>query len=290
MAKIHKIKGRIRSVGKINQITKAMEKVAASKMRRAQEATLRSRTYAASSREALARLALHTAPAAHPLFQVRPVQSQLLIVFTSDRGLAGAYNSNIFKALLAAAADTPHATRALVVGSKGAQFVSKLRRQIDVRGVYTNWPTAPTPADVSPLVETAIDSFIAKEVDLVRLVFTDFISGLVQRAMVRDLLPVDPEQVFTTLPHPAQTAETLFEPSAAAVVNFIVPRLVTTQMYQAALEAIASEQSMRMVAMKNASDNAAELVDDLTLTYNGARQTAITQELAEISAGAQAMA
>lgn len=280
MSKVHAIKRRIRSVGKIEQITKAMEKVAASKMRRAQEAALRSRPYAHSAREALARLVLLTSPKDHPLFHQRTMTKRLLILFSSDRGLAGAYNSNIAKLLLETLKDEIK-TDVIVIGQKGAQFVSKLGKLVEVVGVYTNWPTTPTSQDVRPLVDTAIAQFTGKTVDSVELLYTDFVSSLRQVAVRRPLLPINQVE--------KGSIEVMFEPSPAAVLNFIVPRLIEVQVYQASLEAIASEQSMRMLAMKNASDNAEELVDDLTLTYNGARQGAITQELAEITAGAEAL-
>jgi F-type H+-transporting ATPase subunit gamma len=290
MAKIHKIRGRIRSVGKVGQITKAMEKVAASKMRRAQEATLRSRAYAFSAREALARLYVLTGPKEHELFATRPVKSRLVILFSSDRGLAGAYNSNLFKKLVERVHDPAVKTKLIVIGEKGAQFVSKLGSAVDVIGVYTNWPTTPTSTDTRPIVETALTQFREGSVDTVELLYTDFTSPARQEVRVRSLLPINPEEIFGKEARVGKAiTEAEFEPSPATVLTFIVPRLLEVQIYQAALEAIASEQSMRMVAMKNASDNAEELVDDLTLTYNSARQSAITQELAEISAGAEAI-
>lgn len=279
MSKIHTIKRRIRSVGKIKQITKAMEKVAASKMRRAQEAALHSRPYAHSAREALARLVLLTKPGDHPLFARRPIQKRLIILFSSDRGLAGAYTTNLTKLFLETLTDS-RPTKVIVIGHKGAQVVSKLTSLVEVLGVYTNWPAQPTAHDSRPISTTAIEQFTAKEVDSVELLYTDFVSSLRQVAVRRPLLPIEPVE--------EARADVMFEPSPAAVLDFIVPRLVEVQVYQASLEAIASEQSMRMMAMKNASDNAEELVDDLTLTYNGARQAVITQELAEITAGAEA--
>lgn len=285
MGKELKIRRRIRSVRNINQITKAMEMTAASKLRRAQEATLRSRTYAINAREALARLRAHATTAAHPLFSKHDHGGRLLILFTSDRGLAGAYNSNLIKALLT----IPLAgLKLIVIGQKGAQFAAKLNNQVEVEGVYTNWPITPAPTDIRPIAATAIELFTAGTVNRVSLLYTDFHSTIRQTVILRDLLPIDPATVLAAedVKH-ASLHETIFEPSEAAVLNYVVPRLVEVQIYQAALEAAASEQAARMVAMKNASDNAKDIVDDLTLTFNGARQAAITQELAEISAGAQ---
>lgn len=279
MGKEHKIKKRIRTVRNINQITKAMEMTAASKLRRAQEAVLRSRTYAASAREALARLRLLSGKNKHSLFSAKdgPVSGgQLVILFSSDRGLAGAYNSNLFKALLSLDIEN---LKLIVVGQRGVQFAGKLGENVEVVGAYTHWPVEVSPGDVRPIAVTAMEMFGSGQVRRVSLLYTDFASTLKQVVRLRDILPVEPAAVKTT--------DTLFEPSAEAVVEYIVPRLVEVQIYQASLEATASEHAARMVAMKNASDNAKELSYDLTLAYNRARQAGITQELAEISAGAQ---
>lgn len=298
MAKIHKIRRRIKSVGKINQITKAMEKVAASKMRRALSATLRSRPYAASAAEVLAHLftlTQHQKPI-HPLFAQRTVRQRLLIVMTSDRGLAGAYNSNIIRRLTAEVTlprlkDAPMPD-VIVIGRKGAQAAAYLASlgKLNLLGMYQDVPTGPTLAYLQPVITTIIERSVAKQADRVELLYTDFISSLRQVVTLRQLLPVDPQTLLgRTAEVGTRIQESLFEPSPQTVLEFIVPRLVGVQVYQALLEAIASEQAMRMLAMKNASDNAGEIIDDLTLVYNGARQAAITQELAEITVGAQAV-
>lgn len=285
MGKEHKIKNRIKSVRNINQITKAMEMTAASKFRRSQEATLKARTYAASAREALARLRLLAQEKAHPLLSARQGTSRLLIMFTSDRGLAGSYNSNIFKVLLG----LPLAgLKIIVIGQKGAQFVTKLRDQIEVLGVYTNWPVSVKPTDVRPIAATAIELFVTHQVDRVSILYTDFESTIRQVVRHRELLPIDPATILPPGDMARRTqADVAFEPDATSVLEYIVPRLLEVQIYQASLEAIASEQAMRMMAMKNASDNAKELGEDLTLAYNSARQSGITAQLAEISAGAE---
>ncbi|MEX2054812.1 MAG: ATP synthase F1 subunit gamma [Candidatus Andersenbacteria bacterium] len=291
MSKVHVIRRRIKSVKSINQITKAMEMVAASKLRRAQEATLRSRLYSVAAREALAMLRQRTGSAQHPLFEERPVKSRLIILFSSDRGLAGAYNSNLFRALvdvLKEAGDTT--TKLIVIGQKGAQFASKLAGQIEVTGAYTNWPVEPSTKDLHPITATAVSLFTEQAVDEVSVLYTDFISSVRQVVKKQIILPVVPADILPPeAVAVAQADDVLFEPSPQEVLDYIVPRFVETQIYQANLEAIASEQIMRMMAMKNASDNAKDIIEDLTLTYNGARQAAITQELAEISAGAQAI-
>ena len=290
MANTQIIKRRIRSVKNINQITKAMEMVAASKLRRAQENTLRSRMYTTAARESLAYLRLQAHEGEHDLFTQRPVRNRLMIVFTSDRGLAGAYNSNILKSLMQVMQE-PQGLKLILIGNKGAQFVSRVESQAEVVGVYTNWPTEPTTLDIQPIVKTALNSFQSGEVDSVGVLYTNFITLLKQAVVLDEVLPIDPMAILPPEAAKDQGLEdTLFEPSPAEVFNFIVPRFIETQIYQANLEALASEQVMRMMAMKSASDNAKDLISDLTLTYNGARQAAITQELAEISAGAAAIA
>lgn len=285
MSKIHHLKGRIRSVAKVGQITQAMEKVAASKMRRAQAATLRSRTYAASAWEILQHVRQLTGAKDHPLFAKRVTGKRLLVVITSDRGLAGAYNSSVFKVVLEELKRDPVVPEALVVGRKGAEFLGRLGKAVEIVGAYTDWPAEPTVVDVQPLVKTALTSFTESRVQEVRLIYTDFVSMTKQQVVHRVLLPLAaPER------HVRQSIrEAIFEPSPHAVLEYVVPRVLEVQVYQAVLEAVASEHSMRMVAMKNASDNANEISDVLNLVYNRARQGVITQELAEITAGAEAV-
>lgn len=295
MAKIQQVRRRIKSVRNINQITKAMEMVSASKLRRAQDAALSARMYSVAAREALAYLRLLAKKSDHDLFAKRRVKNRLIIMFSSDRGLAGAYNSNVFKALVELmksdrAASPAIQDKIIVIGGKGADFTAKLKAELEIVGVYRNWPLHPTTVDLQPIVRTSLDLFRRRAVDAVTVLFTDFISIVKQRSITRDVLPISPADILP--PEAAQNnrlSNTLFEPSPAAVLTYIVPRFIETQIFQANLEAIASEQAMRMVAMKNASDNAKDLISDLTLEYNGARQAAITQELAEITTGAQAI-
>lgn len=296
MAKIHKIKRRIRSVGKVQQITKAMERVAASKMRRAQGAALRSRPYVYAAREILAQLFRLTNPKAHPLFAQRPRKRRMFIVVSSDRGLAGAYNSNLARVLthaISESAGDKAIPRLIVIGRKGAHFCTHLERlgKVEVLGAYVDWPSEPTTAILGPIINTTSRQFVNRSVDAVFMIYTDFISGSKQQAIVHQLLPVRIKDVFPQQARISESVqEALFEPSPEEVLTSMVPRLILVQLYQAVLEAIASEHSMRMVAMKSASDNAQQLIEDLRITYNSARQASITQELAEISAGVQALA
>lgn len=289
MAQTQLIKRRIRSVGNTRQITKAMELVAASRMRRAQEAALRSRAYAGSSGEILARLSQITDTKKHPLFSKRRIKLSLTILITSDRGLAGAYNNNLLKIFADSIKDSTAKNKAVVIGQKGARFVSQFK-EVELIGAYTDWPNEPTSHDIRPISQTAIDLFTMRQVDNVEIIFTDFISSIRQQVRTLQLLPItsldeeSPKREIGT-----NLANAVFEPSPLAVLEAIVPKLVEARLYQTVLEASASEQSMRMMAMKNATDNANDLIDDLTLAYNGARQAGITQELAEISAGAEAI-
>lgn len=272
-------------MAKVGQITKAMEKVAASKMRRAQTATLRARTYAASAWEVLEGLYQLTTEADHALFARREENNRLLVFIASDRGLAGAYNGNLFKVFLEEVRRAAIVPRVVVVGRKGADFVARLGKAVAVLGAYTDWPAEPTVTDVQPIATTALKSFAEGTVDAVRLIYTDFVSMARQQAVNRVLLPLTVDHGMVG----KDIQEATFEPSPQAVLRYVVPRVLEVQVYQAVLEAIASEHSMRMLAMQNASNNAMDLRDDLTLTFNRARQSVITQELAEITAGADAV-
>lgn len=291
MAKIHALRARMRSIGKIGQITKAMEQVAASKRRRAQAAVLRSRPFAYAARELLAQLVTLTSTAAHPLFVQRKVARRLFVVISADRGLAGAYNSNVGRKVLEAVeeAQREERPRALVIGRKGAKLCAVLEQagKLEVLGAFIDWPSPVSFAVCQPVAEAAIKQFTAGAVDAVSIITTDFVGGLRAPVVVRPWLPV-----VASLPQAAVSEavrEAVFEPTARDVLSYVVPRLASVQLYQAVLEAIAAEQSARMMAMQNASENVTELLSELRLTYNSARQAAITQELAEISAGAEAM-
>lgn len=280
----------MKSVGNIHQITKTMEMVAASKLHRSQEAALRSRTYAYAGREALARLKVLKPDFVHPLFAKREVKSQLIIMFASDRGLAGSYNANVIKKLIGSVENKEVKNKLIVVGQKAAQFVGKIKDSAELVGAYVNWPAEPSTTDIQPIVQTAVKLFSSEEVDQVSVLYTDYVSTIRQTATLRQILPINPEILKPLGIDPKELdQETLFEPSPAEVLNFILPRLIEVQIYQANLESIASENAMRMMAMKNASDNADELMEDLSLTYNGVRQAAITQELSEITSGAEAI-
>jgi F-type H+-transporting ATPase subunit gamma len=288
MASRQQIKRRIGSVKNTKQITKAMQLVAASKLRHAQEAVVRPREYAALAREILTRLRqLAADDSEFKLFTARPVKKRLLVVLTSDLGLAGAYDANVIRTLVQQAqADHQENVRTSVVaiGRKAAQAASHIAG-MDVEAVYTKMPDKPTADDLRPILSSIVELFVDGRVDQVDIIFTKFISSIRQDVQLQRLLPAGFEESELD----DELAHADVEPSAGALLRSAAQRLLEAQLYQAFLEAIASEQSMRMLAMKNATDNASDLIDDLTLEYNNARQAAITQELAEITGGAEAM-
>lgn len=287
MASTQALKSRIRSVKNTKQITKAMQLVAASKMRRAQEADKASAPYTQAANELLTYLASQGATKNHPLFAKREIERRLYIVVASDKGLAGAYNSNVFKACIRELqADNAAGIQSsmIAVGRRTAQFVSRLKNA-DVLGVYENLPDQPNGAELHAILETAREKFVSGDVDAVDVIYTRFISSINQEVEVKRVLPAG----FTETEVTEGIRTALYEPSTEAVLEGVAYRLVGAQIFQALLDARASEHSMRMVAMKNATDNASELADDLTLEMNKARQGAITQELAEISGGVEAL-
>lgn len=287
MSSTRQLKSRIRSVKSTKQITKAMQMVAASKMRRAQEAQQATVDYTHSANELLTHLARQEQTKEHPLFVKREIKRRLLIVITSDKGLAGAYNTNVLKRYITevqADRDAKIATETITVGRKVAQFTSRLK-DVSVMATYTDLPDELEGSGFHTILATATDLYRKAEVDAVDVIYTDFVSSLTQKVGIKRILPAG----YTETEVSQDIEMALYEPSSAAVLEAVVYRLVGAQIYQAMLEARASEHSMRMVAMKNATDNANDLVDDLTLAMNKARQASITQELAEISGGAEAM-
>lgn len=288
MANTITLKRRIGSVTSTRQITKAMELVSASKMRRAQEYASSGREYRAYAHSLLTRLSAITEVSEHPLYTQRPIKKRLYIVMTSNSGLAGAYNANVIRLLsraILADQTAGIATQVVAIGKKGAQFVRNIE-SIDLIAAYTDIGDRPSANDIRPILSMAADMYRDQQVDDVQLIYTQFKSNLVQEATPLSLLPAR----FETTDE-AQNAldNTTFEPSIQEVLDNVTERLLEVQLYQAMLESIASEHSMRMLAMKNATDNATDLIADLTLAFNTARQAAITQELAEITGGAEAI-
>lgn len=261
--------------------------VAASKMRRAQDATKATAPYTDTAREILADLAAQGETKDHPLFQTREVSRRLVIVIASDKGLAGAYNSNVTKQFIRELQSDKKSgvtSSAIAIGRKATQFVTRLK-DVMLVGAYEDLPDSLEGFELRAALDSAYKLFTSGEVDAVDMVYTKFVSSVSQIATTERLLPAGSVERSSS----ETLNETLFEPDPETVLASVVYRLVNAQLFQAFLDARASEHSMRMLAMKNATDNAGDLIDDLTLAMNKARQAAITQELAEISGGAEAM-
>lgn len=287
MANTTAIKRRINSVKNTKQITKAMELVAASKMRRAQDHAVRSRDFSNLAGSILTRLRQLTDVSKHPLYQTRLIRTRLHLLVTSDRGLAGAYNNNLLRQFTSELKDDREsgiASQVIVVGKQGSKLATRLK-DITIVAAYHDFPEQPTANDLRPILNTMVELYTNKTVDAVDLIYTDYRSSISQVVVDKRLLPA----AFEAVDMPANLEEAVFEPSAEEVLENVTERLIEAELNQAFSEAQASEHSMRMLAMKNATDNATDLIDDLTLAFNTARQAAITQELAEITGGAEAI-
>jgi F-type H+-transporting ATPase subunit gamma len=279
------IRRRIRSISSTAQITKAMQMVAASKMRKAQQSALAGRPFVQLlyriQREATTRIGSFS----HPLLQARDVRKRAIILVAADKGLCGALNSNLFR--LAAQYD-PQSTVFIAAGRKAAQFLARTRRQMIAEFAY---PDAPRYPDATAIAAFARDLFLKEEVDQVLVIATRFVNTLTFEPTCLEYLPVgeikgikipgvDFEKELSD-----DTSEVLFEPSPKAILAFLLPHYLNIYIYQVLLNAKASEHSARMVSMQNATESAEDLIKDLTLEYNKRRQTNITQELLEIAGG-----
>ncbi len=284
MATEREIKLRVRSIKNIQQVTKAQQTISASKMRRAQEAVIASRPFEQRLREVLNDLAPYADPEASPLLVKRPVKRALIILVTSDRGFVGAMNTNTIRAALRHAETLP-GIGWVAVGRKG---IAQLRRfsQATV-AEFSGLGDRPTTADTNVIGSVAVEEFLAARVDEVYLAFTRFVNTLRQTPTIRRILPLVPEEEDIDARAPLQY---LFEPDPETVLGAVLPRLVEVSIYQAILENLASEHSARLIAMRNATDAAADLIEDLTLQANKARQWRITKEMLEIASGAEALA
>lgn len=278
------LRRRVRSVKNIQQLTRAMQLVAASKMRRAQEAVLASRPFEERLRTILNDLAPYTDPELSPLLQRRAeVRNVALVLITTDRGLVGPMNVNLLRTALRFAADRPGVSY-IAVGRKGIGSLRRMRAPLIAE--FPGIPDRPSTADTNAIARTAVDEFVSGRVDEVYLGFTRFINTLRQEPTIRRLLPLVPEEEDIDDLPPMQY---LFEPDPQTVMDLILPRFVELAMYQAILESKASQFSAQMVAMRNATDAAGDLISELTLAANKARQTRITKEMLEIASGAEAL-
>jgi len=276
------IRRRIGSARNIKQITRAMQFVAASKLRRAQESTLASRPYSEKVDEVLADLAAVLGGEDHPLLAEREGGKRLIVFLTSDRGLAGPLNTNAVRFVAKEIAESKGELEVVTVGRKGRDAMRRAR--VPMAAHFDALGDRPTFAGIIPLARLITDDFISGAYDRVDLVYSRFVSTLVQRPVLEQLLPVEPTEDTEGIPG----HQFIFEPDPTQFLQALLPRYVATRLYQAVLESTASFFSSQMVAMKNATENAEELIDDLTLSYNKVRQANITREMVEIATGAQA--
>ena len=281
MPSVRDIRRRIRSVENTGKVTNAMSLIAASKMRRAQNSVLQGRPYAEKIYEVIAHLAAQPdedGEALHPLLEVRPVNRIGLLAITPDRGLAGGMHSNINRQVARFILDQSVPTRSIAVGRKGRDFMARYGQ--DLLAVFADLGDRPLVVDTLPISRMLIDNFLAGEMDEVYIVYTRFVSTMSQEPVVQKLLPVTPAELSAT-----DRSGYIYEPDTLTVLGSLLPQFVDMEVYHAMLESIASEQSARMVAMRNATDNAKSLADDLTLVMNKLRQDSITNELLDLVGG-----
>ena len=279
------IRRRIGSAKNIKQITRAMQFVAASKLRRAQESTLAARPYREKLDEVIADLAGVLGSEEHPLLAGRDLgaeHNRLIVIMTSDRGLAGALNTNTVRFVAREITEHPGDLKDVPVGRKGRDAMRRAR--VPIAAYFEGFGERPAFADTLPIARLVADDFVAGVYDRVDVIYPRFVSTLVQRPVMEQLLPIVPAEDVEGIPG----HQFLFEPNPGAFLDALLPRYVATRLYAAVLETTASFFSSQMVAMKNATENAEELIDDLTLSYNKVRQANITREMVEIASGAQA--
>ena len=291
MATIRQLKRRIAVVKNTAKVTNALQLVAASKMRKAQDRALQARPYAEKLSVVLAGLGTKEggsdADAAHPLLVNRPVKNIAMLHVTPDRGLCGALNSNLNRSAGTFVAMQHEPVNVVAVGKKGRDFF--IRAHSHVVAEFTELGDYPAQGDTLAISNLVIQDYLSGAIDRVYLSYSDFVSTAVQRPVIKQLLPLAPPKMDSVGDAEAFRADYIFEPSAEEVLERLLPRYVEMVIYDAILESAASEQSARMVAMKNASDNAQEITRELTLTYNKARQEQITNELLDIVGGAAAL-
>jgi F-type H+-transporting ATPase subunit gamma len=290
MATLRDIRRRINSVKSTQQITRAMKLVAAAKLRRAQERIVEARPYSYKMGEVLSDLALRTPRELHPLLASREagIRRKMLVVISGDRGLCGAFNSNIIRRsleFLRAHQDDPEISLTLMVVGRKVRDFYRRRGQYTVRSEYANLFDKLAYSHAAQIAQDFTRAYLAEEVDEVHLVYNEFKSVATQRVVVEQLLPIQPAEV----PEGTPVVEFIFEPSPAAVLERLLPKHVEVQVYRGLMESLAAEYGARMTAMENATKNASEMIDLLTLQFNKARQERITKELLEIVGGAEAL-
>jgi F-type H+-transporting ATPase subunit gamma len=281
---IRKVKRRIKGVQNISKITRAMEMVAASKMRKAQERGLQGRPYAEKIEQVIADLAaLPETRERHPLLQQRPVKQIGVLHITPDRGLCGGLNSNLNRSLGNFTLEQKDiAVKVVAIGRKGREFIT--RAGINLSAEFNGLGDQPGFLDTLPISNLIIHEYTTGKIDKVYISYTRFINTMSQAPEMKQLLPVRPAQIPG-----GQNVDYIYEPDAQAVLGGLLPRFVEMEIYHAILESIASEQSARMVAMRSATDSANDLIGELTLLYNKARQESITRDLLDITGGVTAL-
>ena len=285
MPNVRQLRRRIRSIQSTIKVTRAMEMIAASKMRRAQQAVLASRPYSQRIHELLAHLAAQVGPeeATYPLMQRREVRRIELVHVTTDRGLCGGLNGNINRRSGQFILQQSSPVSVVTVGRKGRDFMVRFGRE--VRAVFTDVGDQPRVADILPIAQIITEDYASGFVDQVYLVYNQFVSVTTQRPIMEQLLPVEPAAGL----EPSQATGYIYEPDVPQVLAALLPRFVEMELYHALLESAASEQAARMVAMRNATDNAGQMLDDLTLLMNKVRQESITGDLLDIVGGVVAL-
>lgn len=289
MANTQDIRRRIKSIRNTSQITKAMQMVAASKMRKAQQHALAGRPYAATMNKVLVSAQNRTDPRFHPLLAIRPLQKELVLIISTDKGLCGALNTNLFRE---ASNFDPAKTSFVVTGKKARQFIARTKRELLADFELKDSPSF---VEAKPISKFCMEKFLRHEVDKVSVLYTHFINTINQRTVVQTLLPISSfdlpkgEGAQTDTKRADPMIGYIFEPDAAAVLDSVLPYYISYQVFQMILDARASEHSARMVAMKNATDNANQFIKDLTLEYNKMRQAGITTELLEIATAQMAL-
>ena len=287
MATAREVRLRIRSVKNIAQVTRALQTISASRVRKAQEAVFNSRPYANKALEILQHLsAIPEGEHVHPLLAKSPQERRsLVIMITSDRGLAGAYNSNVLRFALER---FNHDESFLAIGRKGRDVLVRLGKNLV--GEFSNLPAEPSFLDVSAIGQLAIEEFQKDEFDRVYLVYTDYINLLRQDPTIKQFLPLELEmEEDEVAPSEAPPASYIYEPGQAELLDLVLVRFLQLQLYEGYLESLASEHAARMVAMQNATENALDLSAALTLEYNKARQLAVTSDILDIVGGAEAL-
>jgi len=284
---------RIRSVKNISQVTRALEAVSASKVRKAIQAVTATRAYAGKAWQVLTHVAKQPGrESLHPLLTTRAVvKNTLAVIITGDRGLAGAYNTNVIRFVSRKFDAYPQPVHFIAVGRKGRDLM--IRRRKNVVADFSNLPAAPTFMDVSAIGRMVVEEFLEGRADEVYLVYTDFINMAKQETVVKKLLPLEiggGERVEEYEAKAGPSAAYIYEPSEREILDEIIPRFTGLQVYQAVLESQASEHAARMIAMRNATDSALDLVEQLKLKYNKVRQQTITNDILDIVGGANALA